>query len=758
MTRLKLKWNHGVFALILMGSAVLNLYGLNQAGYGNLYYAAAVKSMLMNWHNFFFNSLDPNGFITIDKPPVAFWIQALFAWIFGFHGWALLLPQVLAGVASVAVLYHLVKRVFGTVAGLIAAAVMAVSPVAVAVQRTNEVDGMLVLVMLLATWSMWKAIETGKLRWLIWVGVLEGIGFNIKMMEAYLILPALYLIYWLAARVNWRLKIAHLFAMTAVLAALSFSWAIVVDLTPAADRPYIGSTKTNSEMELIFGYNGISRLTGNMFGGGQRQRGGFSQFSPTQAAGGVNRSAQGTFQPNQNPPSFQQGDFNPGGANGAGRSFGFSGSGSNRNGFGRGPRGFGNAGGFQGPGGGNGGMFNTGTPGVMRLFQSSLSGQDSWLLPIALLSAIPLLRRLRWRRTLNREEHGALYWLAWLLPMAVFYSIAGFFHQYYLITLAPGVAALTGAGLVQMWRDFRGDTAWKWFLPIVFVANVYFESTIVRQYTALRWPLIGSSVGMAVMAVILVWRARRSRSLTIVGATLGVLALLISPTYWAMTPIIYGESAMLPAAGPQQGGSAGGGPGGVPGNLAGNGTGSTQGDAALEAYLEKHYKASPGSYLVATLNATTAAPLIIDTGLPVMAMGGFTGSDPAMTVRQLAQLTQSGKLKYFLIQSVRDGGLPTGRTLTNQETTLASAISGASAGTNGSTRTGNGGGFGGDGRAFGSGGFGDPGDGNQSQITQWILAHSKLVPTSQWQSVSSNTLASSNFPGGGVQLYEYTGP
>ncbi|GMA51195.1 hypothetical protein GCM10025857_25520 [Alicyclobacillus contaminans] len=264
MKRKRWQWNHTVLAIILAVSAFLNLYALQKEGYGNAYYAAAIKSMLMSWHNFFYNSFDPNGFITIDKPPVDFWIQALFAWVFGYHGWALLLPQALAGVGSVAVLYVLVRRVFGVSAGLIAAAVLALTPIAVAVQRTNEVDGLLVLVMLLTTWCFWRALETRRLRWLIYAAVLEGVGFNVKMMEAYLILPALYLVYWFATHGGWRRKLVHLGVFTVVLAAVSFSWPMAVDMTPAADRPYVGSSQTNSEMELIFGYNGLSRLTGNM--------------------------------------------------------------------------------------------------------------------------------------------------------------------------------------------------------------------------------------------------------------------------------------------------------------------------------------------------------------------------------------------------------------------------------------------------------------------------------------------------------------
>ncbi len=737
MTRFKLKWNHAVLALILLVSAFLNIYGLNREGYGNAYYAAAVKSMLMNWHNFFYNSFDPNGFITIDKPPVDFWIQALFAWVFGFHGWALLLPQAIAGVCSVAVLYHLVKRMFGLVAGLIAAAVMALTPIAVAVQRTNEVDGMLVLFMLLTTWCLWKAIETKKLRWLLWAGVLEGIGFNVKMMEAYLILPALYVGYYFATKLNWRKKIVYLISMSVVLAAVSFSWATAVDLTPPSDRPYVGSTQDNSEMSLIFGYNGISRLTGNRFGAAVHGSGNY-QFN----MGHTNQFAQSNTGAGSGwNPSGGSGGFSRGGMSGSGVS-----GGQWRGQFGNNPGGFNGqriGGNFRG-----GGMFGTGTPGVFRLFEPALSGQISWLLPLALLSAISLLRGVRWRRDLTREESAALFWLAWVLPMAAFFSIAGFFHQYYMVTMAPGIAALTGAGLVKMWRDFQSKSRWKWLLPIAFVVDLAFEASIVWNYPTLRTVLIATSIGAAVIAALLMARARKSIGLKAAGTVLGLVALLISPGYWALTPILYGVSGSMPAAGPPTRGSYGG--GGF-GNMQWFGADSAKGDAALEAYLEKHYKPSPGSYLVATLNATTAAPIILDTGLPVMAMGGFMGSDPAINVQGLERLTKEGKLKYFLIPSlgpdrasrfgsstaVRDGGAST-----------STETSGANGGFSQNRMSWN---------TFGFGGFGGFG-GSQSALTQWITSHCKLVPSSEWESTSSSSAATgSDTVRGGLALYEYTG-
>ncbi|MFB5190785.1 ArnT family glycosyltransferase [Alicyclobacillus fastidiosus] len=678
-------WKRALLALVLVVSAFLNLYALGTEGYGNSYYAAAIKSMLMNWHNLFYNSFDPNGFITIDKPPVDFWVQALFAEVFGFHGWAMILPQALAGVASVFVLYKLVSRTFGPAAGLISAAVMALTPIAVAVQRTNEVDGLLVFVMLLATWCMWRAVETKRLRWLIWVGVFEGIGFNIKMMEAYLILPALYTFYYFASKQHWKRKLLQVLSMTVVLSAVSFSWAIAVDLTPTKDRPYVGSTQTNSEMALIFGYNGVSRLTGDT------ATGQISKAASGASGRGALKMGGGT------PTDTGQRGFELGATPSTGSAhsgFGPGGMGSNN---GAGSLGKGPTGQVQSASTGHG-AFNTGTPGVLRLFQAQLSGQISWLLPIALLSIIPLLRNVRWRRSLTRREGGALYFAMWVVPMAVFYSIAGYFHQYYLITMAPGIAALCGIGLVKMWRDSARKTAWQRYLPTVFLVNLVFEIGIVRQYASVRGALITITVVCAAVAATLIWQVRRSVWCKRLGMTFGVIALLVSPGYWAMTPILDGVNASLPAAGPNTAVAFAASASGMAASAA------ASGDTALEDYLEKHYTATPGSYLVATVNANTAAPIILDTGLPVMAMGGFLGSDPAISVEQLEKLARAGKVKYFLIQSGGAGGL-------------------------------------------------------QSKITQWINANCKLVPSSAYESTasSSSTTAKVTNMGGGAQLYEYTG-
>jgi 4-amino-4-deoxy-L-arabinose transferase-like glycosyltransferase len=194
LAKVKMPWHRMALTAVLALSAFLNLSRLTSEGYANLYYAATVKNMLSSWHNFFFASYDA-GFVSVDKPPLGFWIQAASAYLFGFHGWSLLLPQALAGILSVALLYFLVGRSFGPVAGLLAALALALSPISVATNRHNNLESLLVLAVLLAAWAFILAAETGRLRWLVVGGLVMGLlGFNIKMLEAFVVLPAFYVL------------------------------------------------------------------------------------------------------------------------------------------------------------------------------------------------------------------------------------------------------------------------------------------------------------------------------------------------------------------------------------------------------------------------------------------------------------------------------------------------------------------------------------------------------------------------------------
>jgi len=243
-----------------MLSAILNFANIGIEGYANTFYAAGVKSMMMNFKNFFFASFDPAGFVTIDKPPFGFWLQTISAKIFGFSGWSIILPQALAGVISVWVIYHLVKRSFGNSAGLIAALCLAVTPIFVASSRNNTIDNLLVLSLVLACWALLIAAEKGKVRYLILSLVIVGIGFNIKMVEAYLVAPAIYITYLLSSALPFKKKIKHLVLGSVVLLVVSLSWAIITDLVPTANRPFIGSSTNNTVMELIIGHNGLQRI------------------------------------------------------------------------------------------------------------------------------------------------------------------------------------------------------------------------------------------------------------------------------------------------------------------------------------------------------------------------------------------------------------------------------------------------------------------------------------------------------------------
>jgi 4-amino-4-deoxy-L-arabinose transferase-like glycosyltransferase len=281
ITHLRL-WRRVALGAVMLLSIFMNFFQLGQNGYGNLYYAAGVKSMADNLHNFFFVSFDPGGFVTIDKPPLGFWLQTLSSKIFGFTPFSIFLPQAVCGVLAVLLLYYLVQRHFGFVAGLVAALALAVSPISVVTDRNNTIDGTLALVILLAAWAVIHAAETGKLRWLLLSGVFVGLGFNVKMAEAYLVVPALGLTYLLCApRTIWT-RIWHLLLVAVVMFAISISWALAVDLTPVAQRPYVGSTQDNSELSLAFGYNGLSRLhIGGNNGFGGRNRAGANRSNTT---------------------------------------------------------------------------------------------------------------------------------------------------------------------------------------------------------------------------------------------------------------------------------------------------------------------------------------------------------------------------------------------------------------------------------------------------------------------------------------------
>jgi 4-amino-4-deoxy-L-arabinose transferase-like glycosyltransferase len=382
------------------------------------------------------------------------------------------------------------------------------------------------------------------LLWTIAAAAMIGLGFNIKMMAAYLVLPAFILLILLSPRFNWTQKLKQLSWAAVILAIVSLSWAIIVDLTPADRRPYIGSTAHNSVLELALQHNAVGRY---------------------------------------------HGIHNP-----------------------------------------------------LRLVTPFVGGQISWLLPLALLSAFlllwkaPLLRPMQ----LNLQQRTVVFWLAWLLPMTLSFATATLFHRYYTVMMAPGIAALAGVGMVKLWQvSIQREKAGK-LLFAALVATGAFAIVIAWSFPEVRLSLsvtIGSFTLVSLLAIVAIFRMENIQFrayLNKIASITGLLAVLSGPAVWAITPSIYGNSGSDPAAGPD-----------LISRHAFNL--HSKEHENLTAFLQAQF--NPGKYLVATPSAETSSPLILDTGLPVLTMGGYSGSDPILTSDQLQALVQQGRVKYFLL-------------------------------------------------------------------------------------------------------------
>jgi 4-amino-4-deoxy-L-arabinose transferase-like glycosyltransferase len=253
---------------LLVLAAILDLWGLGQNGWANTYYSATVRSMSTDWHNFLYASFDSAGVMTVDKPPLALWVQALSARVFGFGTWALLVPQALMGVASVALVYDLVARRFGRAAGFAGGLALAVTPITVAISRHNNPDALLVLCSTAALWFLVRGLEDGRTRWLVLSGVMVGLGFETKMAAALLVVPAIAAAYLYVAPAGRRRAARQLGLAGAAMAVVGLAWPVLMWVTPAGSRPWISGTSDNSIWSLIFGYNGLGRVDGQAGGPG----------------------------------------------------------------------------------------------------------------------------------------------------------------------------------------------------------------------------------------------------------------------------------------------------------------------------------------------------------------------------------------------------------------------------------------------------------------------------------------------------------
>jgi 4-amino-4-deoxy-L-arabinose transferase-like glycosyltransferase len=664
---LKKNWHLAVLFLIALLSFGLNFYAISKIGYGNAYYAAAIKSMTESFKNFFYVAFDPAGLVSVDKPPLGLWIQAVFVLIFGYHGWAMLLPQALAGTGACLMMYKLTSKYFGHAAGLISALVFALTPAAVVAARNNTMDMQLIFVLLVAAWFLFKSIETSKWRYLFICAVFVGLGFNIKMLQAYMILPAVVIVYLVFAKEKIIKRFAAGIISLVIMAVISFAWVAAVDLTPAGSRPYVGSSTNNTVAELIIGHNGLERLYGGSGGGGP------GMFGGNNADGGMNRNSGGPggsqggnpgTLPNQsvgtgNPTSgdtAQMPDNRPSGQSFGGGPNANSGAGGGQPGGTDGGMGGGQPGGGMGggTGGGAGGSGNDiGTAGLLRLWSSSLYGQAAWLIVLALFCILAKLGKFSFKK-MTVQQGVFIFWIIWLVTMYTFFSFAGFWHRYYLCMFAPAIAGLAGIGVPEMVKAFRDRHGWKQFLlPVSLLGTFAPELIYVWSYTALRaWlaPVMLAAAAASLMLMALHY-IKPKNFILLTASALMLVSLLAAPLYWSLTVVLYVEqNSTLPYAGPELASTA------AIRGMTPNQEVLTSGDSgtnALEDYLVAHYKA--GSYLVVSQRANDVAQFIVDTGLPAVAYGGFLGSDNAMTLDQLKTLVSEGKVTYFMITSQNSG-------------------------------------------------------------------------------------------------------
>ncbi len=594
--------SRAALAALLAGTALLYLWGLGESGWANSFYSAAAQAGSESWKALFFGASDAAGSITVDKTPLALWPMALSVKVFGLSSWSILVPQAIEGVAAVWLLHATVRRTTGSAAaGLLAGAVLALTPVAVLMFRFNNPDALLVLLLVGSAYATLRAIDgEHAVRWLALGGALVGLAFLAKMLQAFLVLPALALVYVLVAAIPLRTRLGHLLVAFGAVVLGGGWWVAIVSLWPASDRPYIGGSQDNSILELTLGYNGFGRLTGD-------------------ETGSV------------------------------------------------------------------GGGMGWGTTGLLRMFNSEIGSQVAWLIPAAMVLGTGALWFARRDRRLLA---GLILWLGWGVVTGLTFSLmAGIFHPYYTVALAPAIAASVAIGAHVLWQHRESLVAAGVMAAATAFTATWTFSLLGRtdwqpwlRYVVL---VLGLAAAVALFGV-----RHVPRKVGIAVATAALIAGLAGPTAYSLSTAATAHSGSIPSAGPASAGTFGGGPGGrttgaTPQGNAANAGGLLDGSTSSEALTALLTEdASSYTWVAAAVGSNSAAGYQLASELPVMAIGGFNGSDPSPTLAQFQQYVADGDIHWFIAS---------------------------------------GGGFGGGG--FGGGGFGggpNPGGSTSSEIATWV--------------------------------------
>ena len=539
--------------LLLLATAALYLWNLGASGWANAYYSAAAQAGSSDWTAMLFGSSDAGNAITVDKTPAALWVMDLSVRVFGLNPWAVLAPQALMGVASVAVLYAAVRRAGGTSAALLAGAVFALTPAAALMFRFNNPDALLVLLLIVAAYCTQRACDRDSSRWwLIGAGVAVGFGFLAKMLQALLVLPALAAAYLLAGHRRPGRRVLDT-AVAGVAVVLAAGWyLLLVELWPASSRPYIGGSQHNSIVELTLGYNGFGRLTGNEPGG----------------LGNLNHDV-----------------------------------------------------------------------GWGRLFGLSMGPEIAWLLPAAVICIVAGLVITRRAPRTDVTRAALVIWGGWLAVTATVFSyMNGIVHPYYTVALTPAIAAGIGIGSTMLWRrrsDVRAATA---LAGAVLVTTVLAAVLLSRHGDWMPWLRAAVAIGGVGAAVLILVAGRLPDVAARAVAGVALVACLAAPAAYSMATAASPHVGSIPAAGP----SRGGGGGFAGGGLLGSPTAHPDLTRLLAAGADEF------TWAAAVVGSNNAAGYQLASGVPVMAVGGFNGTDPSPTLEEFTRYVDEKQIHYFI--------------------------------------------------------------------------------------------------------------
>ena len=658
----------------LLGIAVVAaaLYGWNitRAGYAP-FYSVAVKSMSESWKAFFYGAFDPKATITIDKLAGSFLPQALSARIFGFSAWSLALPQVIEGVVSVLVMYRVVRRWAGVPAGLLAAGIFTLTPIAASMFGHSMEDGALTMCLVLAADAYQRAVMEARLRSLAVAGVWIGLGFQAKMLQAWMVLPALAVGYLVGAPTPLRRRIWQLGVAGVVMLAVSLSWIALYTFTPASDRPYVDGSTDNSAVAMVFGYNGLERfgitVKGAVTSGPGVTTGGTGTTKPATGQPGTGEVGTGELGTGAtgaeaNPGTAgagtasgrpaadgaaptgtapKGGTASAGGAPGGSTAGTASSNGASSTGSTAGEGRAAGTAAAPGSGGAGQGGSSFGT-GWTKLLGSEYAPEIGWLYPLAVLALVFGLAWTRRAEQYRQARAGFVMWGAWLVSYGLIFSkMSTIPHTAYMSSLAPALAALPAAGTVMFWRAFRAGGWRAWVLPGAVAAELAWALFVWHYYPGfLPWAR-DTAAAAGIAAVVVLAAARLSRNtrarFVTVGLAGGVAAMIAAPGTWAASVLdtTYGGSSFNASAGPA--GGFGGAGGGAPGGSAG----------PAEAAGTDSGRAAAGGYRPAGAGAGRSAD-----GFPAgsTSAGGGIGGMTASTV-----LTSAEQRIYDYVSANRDG-------------------------------------------------------------------------------------------------------